>query len=158
MAIRRLNPGLIKIHRSLSVVEVARTLGVHKNTVANWLKNGLRPIDDQRPILIQGRVLRAFLLQRRNSQKRRCAVDELYCLKCRAPKSPLYRRAIYIPLSSSGGNLQGRCSDCLSIICRRVSMARLHEISAVLTITHRQALPRINDRPVPCLQCELGDT
>lgn len=158
MPVRRLNPGLIKIHRSYSIEDAARTLGVHKNTVANWLKNGLSPIDDQRPILIQGRVLRAFLRERRDRQKRRCSVGELYCLKCRSPKPPLDRKAIYVPLTNAGGNLQGRCSDCLSIICRRVSLARLHEFSAVLTITSKQASLRINDRQTPCLKCELGDS
>jgi hypothetical protein len=157
MAVRRLNAGLVKIHRSYSIEEAARTLGVHKNTIANWLKNGLNPIDDRRPVLVQGFVLRTFLQERRSRQKMRCAVGELYCLKCRAPKSPLDRRAIYIPLSSSGGNLKGRCSDCLSIICRRISIVRLHEFGAVLTISYKQAQPRINDRSAPCLKCELGD-
>jgi transposase-like protein len=157
MAVRRPNAGLIKIHRSYSIEETARTLGVHKNTVANWLKNGLRSIDDRRPVLVQGLVLRTFLQERRSRQKKRCAIGELYCLKCRAPKSPSGEKAIYIPLSSSGGNLKGRCSDCLSIVCRRVSIARLHEFSAVLTISYRQAQPRINERSAPCLKCELGD-
>jgi hypothetical protein len=150
MAIRRLNAGRIKMHRSYSIEEAARTLGVHKNTVANWLKNGLDQIDDQRPILMQGRVLRAFLHERRKSQKSRCAVGELYCLKCRAPRLPLDRKAVYASLTSSGGNLQGRCPDCQSIICRRISLARIDEFRAVLIITDRQAKPRINDRSVPC--------
>jgi hypothetical protein len=158
MVARRLNPGLVKIHRSYSIDDAARTLGVHKNTVANWLKNGLSPIDDQRPTLIQGRVLRAFVRERRDRQKKCCTVGELYCLKCRGPKPPLDGKAIYVPFTNSGGNLQGRCSDCLSIICRRVSAARLHEFSAILTIKHKQASPRINDRPTPSLNCELGDT
>jgi hypothetical protein len=157
MAVRRLNANLIKIHRSYSIEETARTLGVHKNTVANWLKIGLSSIDDRRPILVQGLVLRTFLQERRSRQKMRCAVGELYCLKCRAPKPPLGGRAIYIPFSSSGGNLKGRCSHCLSVICRRVSIARLHEFGAVLTISYRQAQSRINDRSAPCLKCELGD-
>jgi hypothetical protein len=157
MAVRRLNAGLVKIHRSYSIDEAARTLGVHKNTVVNWLKNGLTSIDDRRPVLVQGLVLRTFLQERRSGQKMRCAVGELYCLKCRAPKSPLDGRAIYIPLSRSGGNVKARCSHCLSIICRRVSIARLHEFSAILTISYRQAQPRINDRSAPCLKCELGD-
>jgi predicted DNA-binding protein (UPF0251 family) len=95
MAIRRLNQGRIKMHRSYSIEEASRTLGVHKNTVANWLKNGLDQIDAQRPILIQGRVLRAFLHERRKSQKSRCAVGELHCLKCRGPRLPLDRKAVY---------------------------------------------------------------
>ena len=158
MAIRRLNPGLVKIHRSYTIEEAARMLGVHKNTVANWLRNGLSPIDDRRPILIHGRILRAFLQERRNRLKRHCAVGELYCLKCRAPRSPLDGKAIYVPLANSGGNLQGRCSDCLSIICRRITNARLHEFGAVLIITNKQLSPRINERSTPSLNCELGDT
>jgi hypothetical protein len=157
MTIRRLNPGRIKMHRSYSIEEAARTLGVHKNTVSNWLKNGLDPIDRQRPILIQGRILRAFLNERRKSQKSRCALGELYCLKCRAPKRPLDRKAVYIPLTSSGGNLQGRCPDCQAIICRRVSLARIDEFRGLLIITHKQVQSRINDRSIPCQDCEFGD-
>jgi hypothetical protein len=157
MSVRRLNPRLIKIHRTYSTDEAARTLGVHKNTISNWLKNGLYPIDDQRPILIQGRVLRDFLEERRKNARARCAIGEMYCLKCRAPRRPLEGQAVYIPLTGSIGNLQGRCSLCLSILCRRVSIARLHEFSAVLRITQRQASPRINDRSAASLKCELGD-
>ena len=32
----------------------------HKNTVRNWLKVGLQPVDDRRPILILGRELLPF--------------------------------------------------------------------------------------------------
>jgi hypothetical protein len=158
MAVRRPNPSLIKINRSYSLEEAARTLGVHKNTIANWLKNGLESIDDRRPILIYGPVLRIFLQERRKSRKRRCGLGELYCLKCRAPRRPLEGKVIYARLSTSGGNLQGRCSKCLRTICRRVSIAQLDEFSAVLTITQRQASSRIIDRLIPSLKCELGDT
>jgi hypothetical protein len=157
MAIRRLSPGRIKMHRTYLIEEAARTLGVHKNTVANWLKNGLEPIDNRRPILIQGRVLKAFLQERRTNRKRRCAVGELYCLKCRTPKMPLNGQAVYVPLTSSGGNLQARCPDCLSIICRRTSLSQIDHFSTVLSMTHKQASPRINDRSAPSLKCELGD-
>jgi len=54
MGYRHPNPRRVKIHRSYSVEEMSRLLGVHKNTVRNWLKNGLEPIDDQRPTLIRG--------------------------------------------------------------------------------------------------------
>ena len=55
------NPRLAKIHRNYSVEDTARLFNVHKNTVRNWLKDGLEPIDDQRPTLVRGEELRRFL-------------------------------------------------------------------------------------------------
>jgi len=31
----------VKIHRNYTAEEIAMQLGIHKNTVRNWLKNGL---------------------------------------------------------------------------------------------------------------------
>jgi hypothetical protein len=59
------NPRLAKIHRNYSVEDTARLFNVHKNTVRNWLKDGLEPIDDQRPTLVRGEELRRFLNDRR---------------------------------------------------------------------------------------------
>ena len=57
---KRVNPNLAKIHRNYSVGEAAALLGVHKNTVRNWIKNGLPLCDDRRPALILGAELREF--------------------------------------------------------------------------------------------------
>ena len=54
MGARRIDLRVIKLHRSYSVGEAAEALGVHKNTVANWLRQGLQPIDKVRQILIHG--------------------------------------------------------------------------------------------------------
>ena len=151
MAIRRINPGLIKIHRSYTIEEAARALGVHKNTVTNWLKDGLDCIDDRRPRLVQGKALKSFLRERRRSQKQQCGPGELYCLKCRKPVIPLDGKVVYIALNEAGGNLQGRCRECLSIICRRISKSQLADFQTILTIQHRQKRPRINDRSAPSL-------
>ena len=153
MAKRRPNARRIKLHRSYSVEDAARVLGVHKNTVANWLKNGLRTIDDRRPILIHGPILRTYLEERHRTRRKRCGQGELYCLRCRAPRRAADNRAIYKPSLRSGGNLQGRCAGCSSIMCRRVSLAQLRELEAIMDITIRQASPRLNDRTTPCLDC-----
>ena len=67
MGTRRIDSRVIKLHRSYSVGEAAATLGVHKNTVANWLRQGLQPIDKVRQILIHGEELRRFLSVRSQS-------------------------------------------------------------------------------------------
>ena len=52
MGARRINPNLFKLNRSYDVGELARRTRVHKNTVRNWMRNGLEPVDGKRPVLI----------------------------------------------------------------------------------------------------------
>ena len=51
MAKRHPNYRLVKIHRSYTVEEAAGSLGVHKNTVREWVKVGL-PTSDGAPTSI----------------------------------------------------------------------------------------------------------
>ena len=44
--------------RSYSIDEIARLLGVHRNTVRHWIRNGLPVLDDRRPNLILGSELK----------------------------------------------------------------------------------------------------
>lgn len=60
MSGRRHNSRLVKIHYSYTTEEAASLLGIHKNTLTQWRRQGLKPIDDRRPVLFQGGVLRAF--------------------------------------------------------------------------------------------------
>src|SRR5689334_17341015 len=115
----------IKIHRSYVVEEIASLLGVHKNTVRRWVKAGLPTCDDRRPILIRGRDLVSFLQARRARNKRQCRPGEMYCVRCRVPKLPAGDMAEYQQLTEKCGNLMAICPDCLSIMNRRVSVAKL---------------------------------
>jgi len=58
---KRLNPRRVKLHRNYTVGEAAMLFRVHKNTVRSWLNDGLKTIDDRRPILILGRQLASFV-------------------------------------------------------------------------------------------------
>ncbi len=149
------NPRLIKIHRSYTVEEAARVLGVHKQTVRNWLKQGLAAIDDRRPTVILGSTLREFLERRRAKAKRACPPGHFYCLRCRAPKPPALGMVDYVPFSATIGNLQGICPDCDAIINRRVALAKIAAVRANLEITFRQAHPRLGESDVFSLDCNF---
>src|SRR5260370_3642863 len=99
MVRHRINPRLVKIHRSYTVDEHARMLGTHKNTVRNWIRDGLPLIDDQRPALIQGRDLAEFLRKRCQAAKHPCPTGYLFCLKCRTPKEPAGQMAEYVSVT-----------------------------------------------------------
>ena len=146
---RRANPRRVKIHRSYTVDEVARLLGVHKNTVRSWIKSGLQTSDARRPTLILGRHLSTYLYDRRKRSRQPCRPGQLYCVGCRAPKYPAGQIADYIPLSPSFGNLRGICPDCETLIHRRVSLKNLAAVVGNLEVSAAQAEEHIRDSAAP---------
>ena len=76
----------VKVLRSYTIDEVARTLEVHRNTVRHWIKAGLPIIDDKRPILMLGSDLADFLSRQRDARRQPCQAGQMFCLKCRKPQ------------------------------------------------------------------------
>ena len=157
MGRRRPNPRLVKIHRSYTVEEAARTLGVHKNTVRAWIRRGLGTIDRRRPTLVHGLELRGFIEGRRAARKQACAPGQLFCVRCRSPKPPAGNIAEYIPMTATSGNLRGICADCDALMHRRVAVARLNEVRGDLKISSPQAAPRIGESIPPSENCESNE-
>ena len=154
MGPRHPNPRLAKIHRSYSVEEVSRLFSVHKNTVRNWLRQGLTPIDGQRPTVIRGVELRRFLTDRRASTRQTCGPGRIFCLPCRAPKVPAGNMAECIAVSETTGSLRGICPDCDRMIYRRVNPQKLDAVRGELDVTVTQARPRIEETLRPYVNCD----
>ena len=154
MARQRANPRLIKLHRTYSVEDAARTLGVHKNSVRGWRKDGLKAIDNDRPILFLGSVLRAFLEQRNASRKRPCRPGTLYCFRCREPRAPALGMVDWTPINARTGNLKALCGTCETVMHRR---ARRDALSTVMPGLHVQIVEgpsRLNGKPILSLNCD----
>jgi hypothetical protein len=142
---RHPNHRLVKIHRTYTVEDIACLFGAHKNTVRQWIKGGLATIDDKRPMLVQGQELIAFLKARRAKNKQACRPEEMYCVRCRAPKFPAAGMAEYLPITDKCGNLRGICPDCTRMMHRCVSVAKLEEVRGEMDITFPQALRHIGE-------------
>jgi hypothetical protein len=153
--VKRLNPRRVKVHRSYTVEEVARLYGAHKNTVKNWLKEGLPKVDDRRPILILGRHLASFVHARRQFRRQRCGAGEFFCFKCRKPRRSMADSAEYLPSTVAAGNLRGTCADCGTRMYRRVSLRERAASLGDLRITLPQAQQRIVEGAEPSLNCDL---
>jgi hypothetical protein len=146
----------VKLHRNYTVGEAAMLLRVHKNTVRAWLGSGLEPIDDRRPVLILGRKLSSFLHARRERRRKSCKAGELYCVRCRAPKTPVTRTADYLPITPTSGNLRGICPDCGTPIHRLVSLRNRATIAGDLRVQVPQAPQRIEDTASPSLNSDFS--
>jgi len=155
MGKRHPNPRLAKVHRNYTVEEIATLYDMHKNTVRQWVKQGLATIDNRRPMLILGHSLFEFLQAKRTKNKHTCKPGEIYCVRCRVPKSPAGDMADYESLTETQGNLIGMCPDCSILIYRRVNLAKLDQVRGQLDITLPQALLHINESPQPSVNSDL---
>lgn len=155
MTTQRLNPQLAKSHRSYTVEEIANLYSVHKNTVRIWIKNGLELCDHLRPAIVKGSVLKDYLMQRRASKKRPCQIDEMYCLKCRAPKKPAGGMAEYQAKTSELGSLIAICPDCDKFMYRRTSLGKLRLIQAHLEVTFSKASQHLVDTQRPIVNSDF---
>jgi hypothetical protein len=154
---RHPNPRLAKIHRSYSVEEVSRLYAVHKNTIRNWLRQGLTSIDGQRPTVIRGVELRRFLTDRRARAKQTCGPGRIFCLPCRAPKVPAGNMAECVVVSETNGTLRGICPACDRMIYRRVNPQKLGTVRGDLDVTFTRARPRIEVTGEPNVNCDSSE-
>jgi len=136
----------IKIHRSYTVDEVARILGVAKGTVRRWMKCGLPALTDRKPALILGEDLVHFLAMRR-APRQKCALIECYCVKCRAPRKPAGEMAEFVPLTPKTGNLRAICPACGRLMHKRIRCDALEPLRAVLAVTIAQPVSSLTQLP-----------
>lgn len=153
---RNYNHQWVKIHRTYTVEEMATVFGIHRNTVRQWLIQGLTTIDYRRPCLVKGDVLAAFLKERRANNKRPCSAGQIYCLPCREPKTPAGKRVMYQAMTVDRGNLLGTCPDCGTRLYRRVSLAKIAAAIGNLHITLPQAQEHIDESSHPSVNCDFN--
>lgn len=147
----RIDPRLVKLTRTYTVVELAMRLGLHRNTVRHWQSEGLTAIDRSRPVLFHGSIVRAFLTRRDARRKSPCSPGTLYCFRCRAPRRPALAMVDYLPINDTSGNVRAICDTCETIMYRRTRKAALVATMPGCDVQIVQALPRLSDRPRPSL-------
>jgi len=154
---RHPNHRLVKVYRTYTVEEIAQLFGKHKNTVRNWLREGLTVIDDRRPALVLGSTLVEFLKKRRGRNKQKLKSGEIYCVRCRDAVRPAGGMADCVQVTDATGNLRGICPSCDLLIHRRVSLARIDAVIGDLEVTFERAEERLRGRAVPSLNCDLSE-
>lgn len=134
----RINPRRAKVHRSYDVGELADRLGAHKNTVRNWIKEGLPVVDGAKPILILGSDFRAWWDKRARAKKRPCRAGQMYCFKCREPKAPALGMVEYAATNAITGNLKALCETCGTMMHRNTRWADIAARMPSLAVQIRQ--------------------
>jgi hypothetical protein len=144
MAGHRVDRRRLKMHRSYTVDQAARTVGTTRATVRRWLKNGLHAIDQQKPAIMRGKDIIEFLA-RRARPRQKCPLGQCFCVKCRAPRPPDGGMAEFVVLTPTGGNLRALCPVCGTMMHRRTSQAQLDQLKPVLEISIAQRPRRLSE-------------
>lgn len=110
----------VKVGTCYEVAEIATLLGVHRNTVRHWVRGGLRPLDNQRPMVIHGSELRGFLMARKQRRRVKCAPGEMYCFRCRQPRTPWEGATEVRPVTSKLAQVIAICGICEGLMHRMI--------------------------------------
>jgi hypothetical protein len=154
LAKRRLNPNVVKLNRNYDTTQLASCCGVHKNTLRNWREAGLEPIDDSKPILFHGSVVREFLKLRNAKRKRPCGPGRLYCFRCREPRRPALGLVEYVAVTPKSGNLKAICETCETVTHRKVRRAELEATMPGVEVQFADRSLRLIGSPSPSLNCD----
>ena len=141
---RRYSINRVKRSASYDAYDIAKLFGIHRNTVRHWLREGLTPIDDRRPTLVYGAVLVAFLAERQQARRRKCALGEFYCFKCRAPRKPWGDTADATTHTAKIVRLAALCSICETAMHKSIRRTDVPRLATVIEI-RPVAGERLND-------------
>ena len=132
-------PNPMKINKALTytVEEAANVLGVTTATIRNYVRRGLPIMTAQRPYLISGEALRAFLLNERESRKKPLQPDELFCPSCGAGRRPYGLMVDLVMLSGKSGLLMGLCEVCEGPARRMIGTRQVDDFAAIFDITEQ---------------------
>lgn len=152
---RTYNTRHIKASYPYKIEEIAAIHNCHKNTVRGWIRNGLPIIDNQKPYLIYGSDLIFFIKQKQIRRKTKCQDHELYCLGCKAARTPWCNHIDIHIKNKKQINLAAFCSVCKKRMNKAGSFQKLSyyiEKFDVQTVRGRHLL----DRDTPPLNSNLN--
>lgn len=117
----------IKSARLYKVREFAFAIDVSKATVRRWIRHGLPSLGSGPNRLIEGEKAKAWLKQQEAQRKKKCGHKQMYCMKCKLPRSPRYRSVGMQPQGPKRFAVSAKCAVCDTKMYRIFSAAQTPE-------------------------------
>jgi hypothetical protein len=118
----------IRPSKCYTVQEVSGLMGVTVWTVRAWLRRGLPVLESEKPLLIPGDKLKAWLKLRYAARKQSCQPDELYCCRCRRPRKAKPGSVVIAPRNAKTVAINALCATCDAKMNQGGSLAKMPEI------------------------------
>jgi len=130
----------IKSLHCYTIPEAAGVTGVSDRTIRAWIKQGLTAMTDERPTLVRGDALIAFIQAQRQVRKSHLSPDEFYCLKCRAARKPA-GGLVDCETDGTRAKLTALCETCDTIMHKPIAHERVVSLANVFDVTLRGKAP-----------------
>lgn len=128
---------VLRTARSYTFEEAASALGVSMGTVRAWVKHGLPIMKAQRPYLILGEALKDFVRAKTEKGKVALQPTELYCLRCKAPRTPMGMLVDCIHQTATTSRLMGLCGECGGTCNRMISRAKIDQFREIFALAEK---------------------
>lgn len=129
----------IKSLRCYTIPEAAVVTGVSDRTVRAWIKQGLTAMMDERPTLVRGDALIAFIKSQRKARKSPLSPEEFYCLKCREARTPA-GGLVDCETDGTRAKLNALCETCGTLMHKPIAHTCLSTFSNAYDVTlHKRA-------------------
>jgi hypothetical protein len=132
---KRVSTRRIKKDRLYTYEEAGEALGLSAATIRAWRADGLEVLTATKPHYVLGAELIAYVKSKQHNRSVKMPLDQMFCFKCKAPKSPLWSMVDYVPINDRRGRLTGLCEDCDGPLQRFVSKADLSKFREIFDIT-----------------------
>lgn len=110
-----------KKHYVYTVERLMADYGVARNTVSNWVKEGLKPSDSSTPYVFHGAEVKRFHDTRLLTNKAPLRKGEFKCFGCKERVFPEPQSLDFIPSARGGFSLRGGCPVCGNAVVKRVN-------------------------------------
>lgn len=114
-----------------TVDEAARVTGVNPATVRKWIRLGLSTLDEHRPYIISGAVLKSWLLTRQSRRRFSCTgARQMPCFSCHGAREPQPGTVYFDRLNAKVFNIVAPCPVCGTMMHKGAAMAKIEEVKA----------------------------
>ncbi|MEM7521128.1 MAG: helix-turn-helix domain-containing protein [Pseudomonadota bacterium] len=124
----------IKSLQNYTIPEAAEVSGVSDRTIRTWIKQGFPAMQSERPTLVRGDALIAFIRSQRKARQSKVAQYEFYCLKCRAARKPAHGLVDCI-VKGRRAKLTALCETCETVMHKPVSGESIPELAKAFDLS-----------------------
>ena len=139
-----------------TIAEVGCIINRSERTVRDFIKDGLKTIDDKRPFLIRGYDLIEFLKAKNVQNRHQTSFDEMFCIKCREVRHPKARQ---IQIHNSNNrqfiSVSAVCSVCGCTMNKEYKLEQLGDLKRNFNIVEKLSISDSGNCPV---NCRLSDS